>query len=58
VKEPLGGAHRNPPEMAKSLKEVIDRHLKELEKMDEEELLSLRYQKFRRMGTFIDDGRG
>jgi len=58
VKEPLGGAHRDPSRMAKSLKEVIERHLKELEKIDEEELLSLRYQKFRRMGTFIDGGGG
>jgi acetyl-CoA carboxylase carboxyl transferase subunit alpha len=58
VKEPLGGAHRDPQGMAKALKEVIERHLEELEKIDEEELLSLRYKKFRRMGTFIDDGRG
>ncbi len=58
VNEPLGGAHRDPSGMARTLKAVIDRHLKELEKMDEEELLSLRYQKFRRMGTFIDEGRG
>jgi acetyl-CoA carboxylase carboxyl transferase subunit alpha len=58
VKEPLGGAHRDPQGMARTLKEVIERHLKELEKIDEEELLNLRYQKFRRMGTFIDDGRG
>jgi acetyl-CoA carboxylase carboxyl transferase subunit alpha len=58
VKEPLGGAHRDTQEMARTLKQVIERHLKELEKIDEEELLTLRYQKFRRMGTFIDDGRG
>jgi len=58
VKEPLGGAHRDPTGMAKTLKEIIERHLKELENIDEGELLSLRYQKFRRMGTFIDDGRG
>jgi acetyl-CoA carboxylase carboxyl transferase subunit alpha len=58
IKEPLGGAHRDPPGMAKSLKEVIERHLKELGKIGEKELLSLRYQKFRRMGTFIDDSRG
>jgi acetyl-CoA carboxylase carboxyl transferase subunit alpha len=58
VKEPLGGAHRDPSGMAKGLKEVIERHLKELEKIDEEELLSLRYKKFRRMGTFMDDGKG
>jgi acetyl-CoA carboxylase carboxyl transferase subunit alpha len=56
VKEPLGGAHRDPGGMARILKEVVERHLKELEKMGEEELLSLRYEKFRRMGTFIDDG--
>ena len=56
VKEPLGGAHRDPEGMAQILKEVVERHLKELERMKEEELLSLRYEKFRRMGTFIDDG--
>jgi acetyl-CoA carboxylase carboxyl transferase subunit alpha len=56
VKEPLGGAHRDPKGMAATLKEVVERHLKDLEKMDMEELLRLRYEKFRRMGTFIDDG--
>jgi acetyl-CoA carboxylase carboxyl transferase subunit alpha len=58
VKEPLGGAHRNPKGMAETLKEVVERHLRELEKMNVEELLNLRYEKFRKMGTFIDDGRG
>ena len=58
IKEPLGGAHRNPKGMAETLKEVIDRHLRELEKKDIEELLNFRYEKFRRMGTFIDNGAG
>ena len=58
VKEPLGGAHRNPKGMAETLKEVVERHLRELEKMNMEELLNLRYEKFRKMGTFIDDGKG
>ena len=58
IKEPLGGAHRNPKGMAETLKEVIDRHLRELEKKDIEELLNFRYEKFRRMGTFIDGGAG
>ncbi len=58
VKEPLGGAHRDPRGMAGTLKEVVERHLRELEKINMEELLILRYDKFRRMGTFIDDGRG
>jgi acetyl-CoA carboxylase alpha subunit len=42
--------------MAGTLKEVVERHMKELEKMDMEELLRLRYEKFRRMGAFIDEG--
>ncbi|MEW6375398.1 MAG: acetyl-CoA carboxylase carboxyltransferase subunit alpha [Thermodesulfobacteriota bacterium] len=56
VKEPLGGAHRDPLKMADSLKEVVERHLRELEQMDIEELLTLRYEKFRKMGAFIDSG--
>jgi acetyl-CoA carboxylase carboxyl transferase subunit alpha len=58
VKEPLGGAHRDPETMAERLKEAAERHLRELERMDIEELLKLRYEKFRRMGTFIEDGTG
>jgi len=56
VKEPLGGAHRDPEGMVHTLKQVVERHLKELERINEEELLSLRYEKFRRMGAFIDAG--
>jgi acetyl-CoA carboxylase carboxyl transferase subunit alpha len=56
VNEPLGGAHRNPETMAERLKEAVERHLRELERMDIKELLKLRYEKFRRMGTFIEDG--
>ncbi|NWG04831.1 MAG: acetyl-CoA carboxylase carboxyltransferase subunit alpha [Syntrophaceae bacterium] len=58
VKEPLGGAHRDPKGMVRTLEEVMERHLRELEKMDLEELLTLRYEKFRRMGAFIDQGKG
>lgn len=56
VKEPLGGAHRDPREMAESLKEVVERQLRELEKVDTEELLRRRYEKFRRIGTFVEEG--
>jgi len=52
----LGGAHRDPKGMVETLKEIVERHLRELEKKDLEELLNLRYEKFRGMGTFIDDG--
>ncbi len=54
VKEPLGGAHRNPGAMAETLRKAIERHLAELEKLDAEELLRIRYEKFRKMGSFVD----
>lgn len=56
VKEPLGGAHRDPKGMAESLKEVIEQHLSELERTDMDEILKNRYEKFRRMGPFIEGG--
>jgi acetyl-CoA carboxylase carboxyl transferase subunit alpha len=58
VQEPLGGAHRNPQAMAETLRKIIERHLGELEKLDGEELLRRRYEKFRRMGAFVDNGKG
>ena len=58
VKEPLGGGHRDPEQIAKTLKEVVDRHLKELEAFPKEELLRRRYEKFRKMGSFIEAGSG
>ena len=57
VKEPLGGGHRDPPTMAQTLKEVVERHLSELEKLGPETLLKRRYEKFRKMGSFIDGGK-
>jgi acetyl-CoA carboxylase carboxyl transferase subunit alpha len=58
IKEPLGGAHRDPKGMAETLKEAFDRHMRELEKKEIEELLNGRYEKFRKMGTFIDNEAG
>ena len=56
VKEPLGGAHRDPRKVSESLREVLGRHLRELDGMDMKTLLNRRYEKFRRVGTFIDEG--
>lgn len=56
VKEPLGGAHRDPKGMAETLKGVIERHLNELERIEVEELIRFRYEKFRKMGAFIEGG--
>ena len=52
--EPLGGAHRDPPKMVETLKEVIRKNLIELENIPLEQLLDLRYKKFRKMGAFIE----
>ncbi|MFY9402575.1 MAG: acetyl-CoA carboxylase carboxyltransferase subunit alpha [Candidatus Omnitrophota bacterium] len=50
IPEPLGGAHRNPEKVAKNLKEVIENGLNDLLGFKKEELLKLRYKKFRNMG--------
>jgi acetyl-CoA carboxylase carboxyl transferase subunit alpha len=51
VPEPFGGAHRDPQKSAQNIKEVILRNLKELDNLDPEKLLELRYKKFRSIGV-------
>jgi acetyl-CoA carboxylase carboxyl transferase subunit alpha len=52
IPEPLGGAHRDHREMANTLKSYLLRYLRELRHVPAEDLLELRYQKFRRLGVF------
>ncbi|MBK8343983.1 MAG: acetyl-CoA carboxylase carboxyltransferase subunit alpha [Bacteroidetes bacterium] len=52
VKEPLGGAHSDPEEMAKLLKKHLKKHLKELEAIDPEERIKQRIDKFDEMGVY------
>ena len=54
IKEPLGGAHTNYEVTANNMKSEIVKALKELEKYSPEELKSMRYDKFRSMGKFIE----
>ena len=51
IQEPIGGAHRNSQETAKSIEKVLNHHLEELMTKSLEELLEQRYRKFRIMGT-------
>ncbi|HPT38817.1 MAG TPA: acetyl-CoA carboxylase carboxyltransferase subunit alpha [Candidatus Omnitrophota bacterium] len=51
IPEPLGGAHRDPQKIAGSVKQAILNNLKELEALDKDALLKLRYKKFRAMGV-------
>ncbi|SFU59372.1 acetyl-CoA carboxylase carboxyltransferase subunit alpha [Clostridium sp. DSM 8431] len=50
IKEPFGGAHKNPSKMCKTLKKVLIEEVSNLSKIDKEEMLKLRYNKFRNMG--------
>lgn len=52
VREPTGGAHRNPNQMAKRLKAVLLNELNVLEKLPVDELLQKRYERLRSYGTY------
>jgi acetyl-CoA carboxylase carboxyl transferase subunit alpha len=55
IEEPLGGAHRDHHQTAMRVKQYLVRSLRELVGLPEEELLARRYEKFRRMGVFLED---
>ncbi len=55
IAEPLGGAHRDHHQMATRLKTYLSKTLAELECIPLERLIDDRYEKFRRMGVFVDE---
>ena len=54
VPEPIGGAHKDPEQIALNLKTTILKHIKELSSLPERDLLENRYNKFRSIGEFIE----
>jgi acetyl-CoA carboxylase carboxyl transferase subunit alpha len=54
VAEAPGGAHRNAAVTAAKLRSALKHHLKELTELPPAELVERRYQKFRKMGAFIE----
>jgi acetyl-CoA carboxylase carboxyl transferase subunit alpha len=54
IEEPLGAAHRNHHQMAARLKMYLVKMLRELVDMPTDKLLQTRYDKFRRMGRFLE----
>lgn len=52
VREPTGGAHRNPVQMAKRLKAVLVNELDALQDLPTDELLAKRYKRLRSYGTY------
>ncbi|MEJ1095923.1 MULTISPECIES: acetyl-CoA carboxylase carboxyltransferase subunit alpha [unclassified Pseudoxanthomonas] len=52
IREPIGGAHRNPKQMATRLKAVLMNELDELEQLPIDDLLKRRYQRLRGYGAY------
>ena len=55
LQEPLGGAHSDHHQMASRLKSYLSRTLGELETKTADELVDERYEKFRRIGVFLEE---
>ena len=52
IREPIGGAHRNPLQMARRLKAVLMNELDALEPLPLDELLERRYRRIRAYGAY------
>jgi len=52
VREPLGGAHRDPAKTASAIKESVKKYLKELSALAPAALIEARYEKYRKIGAF------
>ncbi len=52
IEEPLGGAHRDPESVAAAIKKSAIKNFKKLATLSREEILSERYERFRRIGKF------
>lgn len=54
IEEPLGGAHRDHNQTAARMKMYLQKSFRELGALSSEKLLAARYEKFRRMGVFLE----
>jgi acetyl-CoA carboxylase carboxyl transferase subunit alpha len=52
LREPLGGAHRDPQAMSDALKTALIRHLDEVSQLSEDALLEQRYSRLRGQGVY------
>ncbi len=52
VEEPVGGAHRDPRRAAELLKDAVIRNITELKQVTDDDLVRLRYEKFRKLGQY------
>jgi acetyl-CoA carboxylase carboxyl transferase subunit alpha len=58
IQEPLGGAHRDHHQTAFRVKQYLLRTLRELTALAPDALVQQRYEKFRRMGVFLENPPG
>ncbi|MBM4021518.1 MAG: acetyl-CoA carboxylase carboxyltransferase subunit alpha [Planctomycetes bacterium] len=56
IEEPAGGAHRHPRQMAMRLKTYLGRSLRELVGRPADALVADRYDRFRKLGVFVEEG--
>ncbi len=54
IKEPVGGAHKDYDKISKNMKKTIVKSIKELSELSPEALKEQRYQKFRKLGAFLE----
>jgi acetyl-CoA carboxylase carboxyl transferase subunit alpha len=54
VPEPLGGAHRNPEDAARSLESWIGKALRDVRRVKIDTLLRRRYERLRKLGSFFE----
>ncbi len=58
IPEPVGGAHRDHREAAASLKSYLIQTVRHLKDVPLDELVDRRYQKYRRIGVYLDPSGG
>ncbi len=58
IPEPLGAAHRDHREAAANLKSFLARSLREIAEIPRDQLLQKRYEKFRKIGVYVDGEAG
>ncbi|MDR0943238.1 MAG: acetyl-CoA carboxylase carboxyltransferase subunit alpha [Ruminococcus sp.] len=54
IAEPIGGAHNSPSDTAENIKAYISNSLRDVTKLDTDELLAARYKKFRKIGIYSE----
>ena len=54
INEPLGGAHRNYPELMKTVKTTLEQQITQAQGMQLSDLLTRRFDRIMNYGQFID----